>query len=212
MGNESSSYNTNKIIEEGIINGSNLNKIILFIEKKASSTDFKIGYMTDTILIWPDLLLCYDFTKKSLKLLNENAIRLHIEIQKSIFSKDNIIYHHNVTSLSWLHLLSILAIRFELIQNICLNETDIFLLNIKMSIEYIKVMIQQFIKLGIDVNMVDSKGNTCLHYLAKTNWTDLSNIIIAAGGDLKIKNLEGDLPKSIASRCFNYIMYDSLTK
>lgn len=220
MGNEISSIDqnttirdlNNKVLMQGISQGINLNKTIIFMEKLISKDNFDIKYTTDKILSWPDLRTCYNLTVTSWQLLYQNATNLSLRTDDSVFGKNTIIYWGDAVSLSWIHMLCILAIRFELIKNVCHDEVDMLLSNTSMSIAYIKVILKRLIVLGVDVNGVDSNGNTCLHYLAKTSWIELVDILKNAGADVSIRNLDGDLPRSIAARCFNDPMRIFLTK
>ncbi|AXK61114.1 ankyrin repeat domain-containing protein [Candidatus Chromulinivorax destructor] len=61
------------------------------------------------------------------------------------------------------------------------------------------VMMQTLIDAGADVNAVNQKGETPLHYAAKNQYNTLIPLLIAAGADLHAKNKDGKIAWDVAA-------------
>lgn len=61
-------------------------------------------------------------------------------------------------------------------------------------------LVSMILNTGVDVNAVDYKGNTALHYACKMRSTKIVPLLMEKTADLTIKNQDGESPLDIAER------------
>lgn len=208
MGNKISSH---KLIHQSIINRQ---------WNKAISIPLNVTYRTSEslepyVIHNPNTEICANLT------IICDKLNIKYQLQKNkLFGIESYKFKLDLTSgatnLTYLHLICIGKINYNLLaKNIILSRKNIIsLVPAEHIISYnksVRPLIAKFIAHGINIDAIDSLGNTALHYLAKTPYTQLVKMLLDAGANTSITNIRGYTAIEIAEQCNNNDIYRLLS-